>query len=116
MSSNPSRIEVKRAKEIDEEDMISIEKKTTLRCANCDRKLISLILLKERVPFEVEQIYQCNCPFCGDKSFKKSLFGRVAVNSHDEKRIVHSNTESDVKMDDSGKLESINNFLTVNKK
>lgn len=115
MSSKPSEIKISRREEIPEEDMIDIEKKTVLMCSSCDKKLVSLISIKEKVKQEMEQEYQCSCPYCGDKSFKKKLLGRVIVNVLDPKKTTMLDTESHDMVIEDGNLKYIRYFLKLGK-
>ena len=99
MNSKPNKIyqmEEKSPDEIDDSERIQIEEQSILVFSNCDKKLVKLVLLDTPIKLNLEQTYQCNCPYCGDKSFKKSFTGQVAVNVYDENLLEMLDTDSDV--------------------
>jgi len=120
MSSKPTEIKVNQRQKIKEEDRIGIEEQFVLKCSNCDKKLASVIIIKEHSPSEIEQSYQCLCPFCGDKSFKKTVKGRSAANAYNESEYEISNVESETEMDEffdwqTKKGVRINNLIELRK-
>lgn len=48
-----------------------------LTCSNCKKKLVDLWVTNAGLDRSFK--YRANCPYCGDKSFEKTIKGGVAV-------------------------------------
>jgi hypothetical protein len=46
-----------------------------LKCSNCDKDLVYIMRVNDDPDYNFT--YQANCPFCGDKSFQKTIIGRI---------------------------------------
>ena len=57
-------------------------KEDCIRCANCNKKLLEVIKVKE-VKEMVREI-KVNCPYCGDSSFLYRITGVVYTQAPDE--------------------------------
>ena len=48
-----------------------------LSCSNCERDLCRIVKVKDNVDKKIE--VRCECPFCGDISFTKTMTGEFYI-------------------------------------
>lgn len=60
----------------DEQDIPNIESVITLSCVDCNRELVSILLID--TPSDKTQSYQAVCP-CGAVSFRQKVVGQAKI-------------------------------------
>ena len=61
---------------IGETETVKIDNCENLKCSNCDKSLF-ILPKQEKTSEEVLFELTVDCPFCGDKSFEKPLYGPI---------------------------------------
>jgi hypothetical protein len=66
-------------------------KEDNIKCANCSKKLLTLIKVSEN---SQKNYFIVKCPFCGDKSYKYEVNGKIYAGAYEG--LVITNCETDV--------------------
>lgn len=53
-----------------------IIKEDAIRCGNCQKRLITILKVIES---DIKNYFIVKCPYCGDKSFKYLIMGKVYI-------------------------------------
>lgn len=66
-------------------------KEDHIKCANCSKKLLTLIKVAEN---ETKNYFIVKCPYCGDKSFKYEVIGKIYAGAAEGLAIIDCNTDN----------------------
>lgn len=58
---------------------------TTLVCSNCDKELMTIMVVKSS---QEVNVFSANCPFCDDESWKKEIVGKIMVAPIEDKTVI----------------------------
>jgi phage FluMu protein Com len=65
-----------------------------IRCANCNKKLLNILKVRES---ETKNYFIVKCPYCGDKSYKYEVSGKIYAGAAEG--LVQVNCDTDVPAD-----------------
>lgn len=63
--------------ELIEDQKVYVRESKTIKCSNCDKSLLDVVLTREDE--NQQRTYKVHCPYCGDKSFPTTFLGVTSI-------------------------------------
>jgi len=83
-------------------EFIEDGKKEFITCSACREQLVEIWMLRPEAPIITEMVV--DCPFCGDKSFKKTIPGQYCLGHLESGKVAITETPTDVETTEDNKL------------
>ena len=84
------------------EEFIEDGDKEFISCSSCRRQLVEIWMVRPDAPLTTEMVVEC--PFCGDKSFKKTIKGQYCLGHLESREVLMVATPTKVETTDEGAL------------